>query len=145
MKFGFGKTATDTELIKRVQQLEQAFQAVKPDLHFPSSATLEQRVRWLEIVLGELMGDGAKALRELGHTVTITGTGINVGGYKVTNMGVPTAAGDALRKGTRLTMAEVPDGALGQVLTAQGPGVDPVYAPAVYEGAVVAWNMILEA
>jgi hypothetical protein len=31
----------------------------------------------------------------------------------------------------RATMAEMPDGTSGQVLTAQGAGIDPVYAEAI--------------
>lgn len=42
----------------------------------------------------------------------------------------PAAAGDVLIKGTRLTAAELLDGTLNQVLTAQGAGVNPAYAAA---------------
>ncbi len=41
------------ELIERVEQLESELKALRPDLHFPSTATLEHRLRWLEIVLEE--------------------------------------------------------------------------------------------
>lgn len=49
-------------------------------------------------------------------------------GYLLKNIGVPVDAGDALRKGTRVTMAEVPAGASGYYLKAQGAGADPAYA-----------------
>ena len=48
-------------------------------------------------------------------------------GYLIKNIGAPTAAGDALRKGTRVALAEMPDGTSGLLLTAQGAGVDPAY------------------
>lgn len=47
--------------------------------------------------------------------------------WRILNLGVPTAEGDALRKGTRLSMGEMPDGASGQVLTARGAGLSPIY------------------
>jgi hypothetical protein len=48
-------------------------------------------------------------------------------GYLIKNLGVPVDVGDALRKGTRLTMTEMPDGTLGYVLTGQGLGANPAY------------------
>ena len=50
--------------------------------------------------------------------------------HKIINLAAPTNAGDALRKGTRLTAAELLDGTLNYVLTGQGVGADPVYAAA---------------
>jgi hypothetical protein len=50
-------------------------------------------------------------------------------GYLIKNIGAPVDVGDALRKGTRLTMAEMPDGTLGYVLTGQGAGANPAYQP----------------
>lgn len=44
----------DMELVERIVQLEQELKALRPDLHFPSTATLEQRLRWLEIVMEEM-------------------------------------------------------------------------------------------
>jgi hypothetical protein len=66
------------ELLERVNQLEQIVRALKPSLHVPSTATLEQRVRWLEMVMAELAKDnGLKALEELlGHSIIITGNEI---------------------------------------------------------------------
>lgn len=49
------------------------------------------------------------------------------GGRRITNIGAPTTAGDALRKGTRVTVIEMPDGSDGNVLTAKGAGIDPAY------------------
>jgi len=57
------------------------------------------------------------------------------GGYRIENVGAPLVdtdvprarAGDILSG--RFSMARMPDGAAGEVLTAQGPGVDPAYAP----------------
>ena len=49
-------------------------------------------------------------------------------GKRIPNLGAPTTAGDALRKGTRLSMAELPDGTDGYLLTAKGPGNSPIYA-----------------
>ncbi len=42
------------ELIERIQQLEREVKALRPELHFPSTAALEQRLRWLEIVFEEM-------------------------------------------------------------------------------------------
>jgi hypothetical protein len=50
-------------------------------------------------------------------------------GYLIKNLGVPVDVGDALRKGTRLTMAEMPDGTLNLPLVGQGAGVNPAYTP----------------
>ena len=49
------------------------------------------------------------------------------GGNRITNVGTPTATGDVLRKGTRQTMAEVPDGTLNQVIKGGGAGANPGY------------------
>lgn len=46
---------------------------------------------------------------------------------RIANLGAPTINNDALRKGTRLTAAEMLDAASGKVLTGQGAGVDPAY------------------
>lgn len=70
------------ELIERVEQLERDLKGLRPELHFPSTATLEQRLRWLEIVLEEMRardnhGVYAETLNEeklkqlLAHTVYI--------------------------------------------------------------------------
>jgi len=42
------------ELIERVEQLERQAKALRPELHFPSTAAIEQRLRWLEIVFEEM-------------------------------------------------------------------------------------------
>jgi len=49
------------------------------------------------------------------------------GGYRITNVGAPAAPGDVLRKNTRLTMTEMPDGTNGYVLAGKGVGIDPAY------------------
>jgi len=49
------------ELIDRVEQLERQAKALRPDLHFPSTAALEQRLRWLEIVFEEMKVTGVRA------------------------------------------------------------------------------------
>ncbi len=42
------------EVLERVARLEQGFEQLRPGLHFPSTATLEHRLRWLEIVMEEI-------------------------------------------------------------------------------------------
>lgn len=65
------------------------------------------------------------------RTIRISQYRLDMGGNPIKNTGAPTATGDALIKGTRLTLAELPAGSTsGQVLTAQGAGVDPVWAAA---------------
>ncbi len=70
------------ELIERVEQLERELKALRPDLHFPTTATLEHRLRWLEIVLEEIRArdnhgvyaetlDEEKLRKLLSHTVYI--------------------------------------------------------------------------
>ena len=68
---------------------------------------------------------------------------LDMGGGRILNVGTPTAAGDALVKGTRLTMTEMPDGPDGQVLTGRGIGVEPGYADPVVPANSV--NMMVEA
>jgi len=45
------------KLEERVKQLEEKVKKLKPNVNFPSTATLEQRVRWLEILTRELAGE----------------------------------------------------------------------------------------
>ncbi len=70
------------ELLARVEQLELELKRLRPALHFPSTATLEQRLRWLEIVYEEMRArdnygvyaetPGEEKLRQiLAHTVYI--------------------------------------------------------------------------
>lgn len=61
--------------------------------------------------------------RRDGHSVVISGTGIAMGTTKVSGMAAPTVAGDALRKGTRVTTAELP--ALTTDKIWKGTGADP--------------------
>ena len=65
-------------LEERIRQLEEKIKELRPDLGFPSTATLEQRVRWLEIVVRELVdGNRPELLDEErikslpGHTVYV--------------------------------------------------------------------------
>lgn len=77
------------ELIERAEQLERELKQLRPGLQFPSAATLEHRLRWLEIVLEEMRGDGHGVYAEtpdeqklmeklLGHTVYIKGDRITL-------------------------------------------------------------------
>ncbi len=70
------------ELIERIEQLERQARALRPELHFPSTAALEQRLRWLEIVFEEMRStdshsvyaetpSGEKLRQILAHTVYI--------------------------------------------------------------------------
>ncbi len=58
------------ELAERVEQLEQQVKTFRPELHFPVTATLEHRLRWLEIVFEEMKArdnHGAPAETSLGE------------------------------------------------------------------------------
>ncbi len=166
------------ELIERVEQLERELKALRPELHFPSTATLEQRLRWLEIVLEEMRakdnhGVYAETLTEeklrqlLHHTVYIKQDRITLMSLTAdpascaagdewfrSDLGKAKLAVDAVVANTKLLRregdtipaaeiasldaskittgrfgtAQMPDGTSGQVLTAQGVGVNPVYA-----------------
>ncbi len=70
------------ELLERAEQLERELKALRPELHFPSTATLEHRLRWLEIVMEEMRAknnhgvyaetlDEEKLRKILAHTVYI--------------------------------------------------------------------------
>ncbi len=70
------------ELLERLNQIEQLAKVLRPELHFPSTATLEQRLRWLEIVFEEMKGrdnhgvyaetlDEEKLREVFGHTVYV--------------------------------------------------------------------------
>lgn len=61
------------------------------------------------------------------------GAAFSMNSQRVTSVGTPTTAGDALIKGTRLTASEMLDGTSGQVLTAQGAGGNPVYSAAAVD------------
>ncbi len=169
---------SDMELITRVEQLEGVLKVLRPDLHFPSTATLEQRLRWLEIVMEEIRaknnhGVYAETLTEeklrklLHHTVYIKQDRITLMSLTAdpascaagdqwfrSDLGKAKLAVDAVvanakllrREGDtipaaeiasldvskitsgRFSMARMLDGTSGQVLTAQGAGVNPVYA-----------------
>jgi len=60
-------------LEERVRQLEEKVRRLRPGLSFPSTATLDQRVRWLEMVMRELVDGNKPELlrRAFGHTVYI--------------------------------------------------------------------------
>ncbi len=166
------------ELIERIQQLERELKALRPDLHFPSTATVEHRLRWLEIVLEETRArdnhgiyaetPSEEKLRQLlAHTVYIKQDRITLHSLTAdpgsvvagdmwfrSDLGKDKLAVDAVvanakllrREGDVIATAEVPsldaakitsgrfgvarmpDGTSGQVLTAQGGGVDPAYA-----------------
>ncbi len=174
------------ELIERVEQLESELKALRPELHFPSTATVEHRLRWLEIVLEEIRARGnhgvyaetpsEEKLRQLlAHTVYIKPDRITLHSLTAdpgsvvagdewyrNDLGKVKLAVDAVvanakllrREGdtvpatdiasldaTKITtgrfpMARLPDGTSGQVLTAQGAGVDPAYAAAAAAGGL---------
>jgi hypothetical protein len=56
------------------------------------------------------------------------GAAFSMNSQRISSIGAPSTAGDALVKGTRFTTAELPDGTLNYVLAAQGTGVSPAYA-----------------
>lgn len=56
------------------------------------------------------------------------GAAFDLNSQKLTGVGAPASAGDALIKGTRLTADEMLAGTSGLYLKAQGAGVNPVYA-----------------
>lgn len=61
------------------------------------------------------------------RTIRISKNRLDMGANPIKNMGTPTASGDVLRKGTRITMAEIPTAASGLKLTAKGAGVSPAW------------------
>lgn len=61
------------------------------------------------------------------YTIRMSRYRLDMGALPIKNLAVPTAAGDALRKGTRVTTTELPDAATGQFLEGGGAGVNPVY------------------
>jgi hypothetical protein len=63
---------------------------------------------------------------------------------RITNLGAPAATGDALRKGTRLSMAEMPDMGLNKIMVGQGAGNSPVEEDkGVTEEEAIVWTMIM--
>lgn len=69
----------------------------------------------------------------------------NWSGYRIDNVGAPDTADDVPRAQAadivsgRFSMARMPDGASGQVLTAQGVGVNPAYAAAAGALSILTW------
>jgi hypothetical protein len=63
---------------------------------------------------------------------------------RITNLGAPTSSGDALRKGTRLSMVEMPDMASGKIMVGQGAGNSPVEEDkGITEEEAIVWAMIM--
>ena len=113
-------------LEERIRQLEEKIKELRPDLSFPSTATLEQRVRWMEIVVRELV-DGFRS--DLGKPKVAPDT--VVANAKVLSTddisGLLTTQGDLLIRGAE-GLERLAAGQSGQFLKTQGSGANPVWS-----------------
>ena len=122
-------------------------QTIEPDpgdVTQAGTALTEDRLNNLETQYDQAIADApgvVAAAKEVGDLKTPT-KALAMGNKRITGLGVPSAAGDALRKGTRLTETEMPRGTAGYVLTGNGAGSNPTFQPVVTgAGAVASDNL----
>lgn len=77
-----------------------------------------------------------------GHSVVASATGIAMGATKMSDLAAPAVAGDALRKGTRVTVSELPAMTDEKIWKGTGANVEEVDMPAAGATLTVAETQV---